>query len=178
VLKSLDQAGLVAYIGTFSKTIFPELRIGYVVPPLSLLSSFAKAKAINDLHSCTLTQTALARFMLDGYFAKHLRRAHRHYAARRQSVLAHLSGELGQWFEPIIPAAGIHLVARMNASVTEARVVEVAADASLGLFGLSALYVGAPQPGLLFGYGRSDVSEIDAALKVLGGLMRKMAGEV
>jgi len=177
-LKSLDQAGLVAYIGTFSKTIFPELRIGYVVPPLSLLSSFAKAKAINDLHSCTLTQTALARFMLDGYFAKHLRRAHRHYAARRQSVLAHLSGELGQWFEPIIPAAGIHLVARMNASVTEARVVEVAADASLGLFGLSALYVGAPQPGLLFGYGRSDVSEIDAALKVLGGLMRKMAGEV
>ena len=49
MLKSLDQAGLVAYIGTFSKTIFPELRIGYVVPPLSLLSSFAKAKAINDL---------------------------------------------------------------------------------------------------------------------------------
>lgn len=87
-------AGLVAYVGTFSKTVFPELRIGYLVPPPSLVGALCKARQIGDWHSCALTQTALAKFMLDGDFARHLRRMHKHYAARRQVLVAHLTGEL------------------------------------------------------------------------------------
>ncbi|MFP3741382.1 PLP-dependent aminotransferase family protein, partial [Burkholderia sp. SIMBA_019] len=65
-LKSLDHDGVVAYVGTFSKTIFPELRIGYLIPPASLAQALRRAKQTGDWHSCTLTQTALAKFMLDG----------------------------------------------------------------------------------------------------------------
>ena len=82
-LKSLDRAGLVAYIGTFSKTIFPELRVGYAVPPASLLGPLFNARQVTDWHGCTLTQTALAAFMLNGDFAKHLRRMHKLYGERR-----------------------------------------------------------------------------------------------
>src|SRR6185369_9513718 len=125
-LKSLDRAGLVAYVGTFSKTLFPELRIGYLVPPASLMAALIKARQIGDWHSCALTQTALARFMLDGDFAKHLRRMHKHYTARRQALLARLTGDLGHWLDPLIPAAGIHLVAQLRAPLTEQQVIAAA----------------------------------------------------
>ena len=61
-LKSLDRAGLVAYVGTFSKTLFPDLRIGYVVPPATLREPLWNAKRMADCHSCMLTQTALGAF--------------------------------------------------------------------------------------------------------------------
>jgi GntR family transcriptional regulator/MocR family aminotransferase len=164
-LKSLDRAGLVAYVGTFSKTIFPELRIGYVVPPLSLHESIQKAKQISDWHSSSLTQAALAKFMLDGDFAKHLRRMHKHYEDRRKTLAAHLQGELGAWFEPRIPAAGIHLTALLKGSLTEARFTAGALDPSIGLYGISPFYIGQPpRPGLMFGYGDIDSNHIDAAM--------------
>ncbi|MCM3060929.1 PLP-dependent aminotransferase family protein, partial [Bacillus subtilis] len=85
-LKSLDRTGLVAYVGTFSKTIFPELRIGYAIPPRALRGALAKAKQIVDWHTCTLTQAALARFMHEGDFARHLKRVQKHYDARRKML--------------------------------------------------------------------------------------------
>lgn len=118
-LKSLDRAGLVAYVGTFSKTMFPELRIGYMVPPRSLNLALQKAKQTGDWHTCTLTQTALARFMLDGDFSKHLRRIHKQYEARRNVLIAHLRGNLAPWFDTVVPAAGIHLTAVLKAGLEE-----------------------------------------------------------
>jgi GntR family transcriptional regulator / MocR family aminotransferase len=106
-LASLDQKGLVAYVGTFSKTLFPELRIGYVIAPPSLRGALLKAKQTVDWHSCTLTQMALARFMLEGHFARHLRRVHKAYAERRDTLIAHLSGPLspGSMFYRLRPAS-------------------------------------------------------------------------
>jgi GntR family transcriptional regulator/MocR family aminotransferase len=175
-LKSLDRAGLVAYIGTFSKTIFPELRVGYAVPPASLLGALCKARQVSDWHGCTLTQTALATFMLDGDFAKHLRRMHKAYAARRTRLLAHLQGGLAPWFEPIVPTAGIHLAARLKAPLAEATVIAAAREASIGLYGLAGFHVRArARPGLIFGYGGIAVEQIDAALGTLAGLMPRLA---
>lgn len=174
-LKSLDRAGLVAYVGTFSKTIFPELRVGYLVPPSSLIAALCKAKQIGDWHGCTLTQTALASFMLNGDFAKHLRRMHKHYTARRQVLLSHLTGPLAPWFDPVVPAAGIHLVARFRQGVHEKDVIAAARNESIGLYGISAFYAGEhPQQGLLFSYGGIDADAIDVALGKLAGLLPRL----
>jgi GntR family transcriptional regulator/MocR family aminotransferase len=171
-LKSLDRAGLVAYVGTFSKTIFPDLRVGYMVPPASLTQSLANTRRLSDWHGCMLTQTALARFMLNGDFAKHLKRMHKLYAARRAQLLAHLQGGLARWFEPIVPAAGIHLAALLKAPLTEAAVAEAARHASIALYGITPFHLGAhPRPGFLFGYGSIEAGQIDAALTTLARLL-------
>ncbi|KVN41408.1 DNA-binding protein [Burkholderia pyrrocinia] len=172
-LKSLDRAGLVAYVGTFSKTIFPELRIGYAIPPRALHAALAKAKQVVDWHSCTLTQTALARFMLDGDFARHLRRVQKHYDARRKVLLAHLRGSLAPWFDAIVPVAGIHLAARLRPGLDEAALVDTARAHDLGLYGIAAFHVDVPRDaGLLFGYGGIDATRIDTALARLAALLR------
>ncbi len=109
-LKSLDRAWLVAYVGTFSKTLFPDLQIGYAVPPATLAEPLWNAKQ-DCWHGCMPTQTALGAFMLDGDYAKHLRRMHKAYAERRATLLAHLSGALAPWFEALPSTAGIHFLA-------------------------------------------------------------------
>lgn len=167
-LKSLDKADVVAYVGTFSKTIFPELRIGYVVPPAELTAALRYAKQAIDWHSSTMTQVALARFMHDGDFARHLRRMHKMYAARRHALLAHLYGGLSAWLRPLPSAAGIHLVALLRPGLTEDALIARANAASVGLYGISGMYTGqAPQAGLLFGYGGIEVKEINAGLQRL-----------
>lgn len=171
-LKSLDRTGLVAYVGTFSKTIFPELRIGYAIPPRALRGALAKAKQIVDWHTCTLTQAALARFMHEGDFARHLRRVQKHYDARRKMLLAHLRGSLAPWFDPIVPTAGIHLAAHLKPGLDEAALVRAAREHDIGLYGIAAFHVGsAARPGLLFGYGGIDALRIDTALAKLAALL-------
>ncbi|RAO76064.1 PLP-dependent aminotransferase family protein [Dyella jiangningensis] len=173
-LKSLDRAGVVAYVGTFSKTLFPELRAGYVVPPASLAADFLKAKQINDWHGCSLTQAALGRYMLDGEFGRHLRRVQKHYAQRREALLEHLRGPLSPWLEPIAPVAGIHMAAFLRAGLTEASVIARARRASIGLYGIAAFYAGRrARQGLLFGYGDMTVDAIDASLSALRSLLAK-----
>ncbi|MBN3761718.1 PLP-dependent aminotransferase family protein [Burkholderia sp. Ac-20365] len=174
-LKSLDRAGLVAYVGTFSKTIFPELRVGYMVPPASLFDTLCKARQIGDWHGCSLTQTALSSFMLNGDFAKHLKRMHKLYAARRAVLLTHLQGDLARWFEPIAPTAGIHMAALLKAPLTEANVIEAARGESIALHGLAPFYVRAkPRPGLVFGYGGIEAEQIDGALVTLAKLLPRV----
>ncbi|WP_420994155.1 PLP-dependent aminotransferase family protein [Cupriavidus sp. 30B13] len=171
-LKSLDNGGVVAYVGTFSKTIFPELRIGYVIPPAPLAAAMRRAKQVGDWHSCAMTQTALAKFMLDGYFAKHLRRMHKEYAARREALLAHLNGPLAPWLAARTPAAGIHLVAHLKTAQDERTLIGRAAAASVGLYGISGMYGGrTPTPGLLFGYGGIGVADIHAGMEKLAGVL-------
>lgn len=171
-LKSLDHDGVVAYVGTFSKTIFPDLRIGYVIPPASLAQALCRAKQTGDWHSCTLTQTALAKFMRDGYFAKHLRRMHKEYAARRAALRRWLDHELSPWLAPLPTAAGIHLVAEIRPKglkpADEAAFIARAGAASIGLYGISGMFAGRPpRAGLLMGYGGLSVEEIDAAMQRL-----------
>ncbi|KVL50143.1 PLP-dependent aminotransferase family protein [Burkholderia territorii] len=171
-LKSLDRTGLVAYVGTFSKTIFPELRIGYAIPPRALRGALARAKQIVDWHTCTLTQAALARFMHEGDFARHLRRVQKHYDARRKMLLAHLRGSLARWFDPIVPTAGIHLAAHLKPGLDEAALIQAARKHDIGLYGISAFHVSsAARAGLLFGYGGIDALRIDAALAKLAALL-------
>lgn len=175
-LKSLDRSGVVAYVGTFSKTIFPELRMGYVIPPESLASAFLKAKQINDWHGNSLIQMALARFMLDGDFGKHVRRVQKYYAERREALLGHLEGELSPWLEPIVPVAGIHLAALLRKGVTEDAVIARARTVSIGLYGMARFYAGRrARQGLMFGYGDISVDAIHASMSRLKRLLVELA---
>ena len=175
-LKSLDRTGVVAYVGTFSKTIFPELRMGYVVPPETLAADFLKAKQISDWHGCSLTQAALARFMLDGDFGRHVRRVQKVYAQRREALLGHLTGELSPWLTSVVPAAGIHLASQLRRGLTEETVIALARKSSIGLYGISHFYAGRrPRQGLLFGYGDISVDAIHASMTTLASLLAKIA---
>lgn len=175
-LKCLDAAGCVAYVGTFSKTIFPELRIGYVVPPASLVAPLRHAKQVADWHSESLMQAALAKFMLDGDFAKYLRRMHKEYAARRNALLRHLRGPLAPWLVPVPSAAGIHMAAQVQTPLAEAELVKLAESVGVGLYGTARMFVARPpQPGLLIGYGHVNVAEIDAGLGKLAEVLAKVA---
>ncbi|GAB2791275.1 PLP-dependent aminotransferase family protein [Dyella kyungheensis] len=177
-LKSLDRNGVVAYIGTFSKTLFPELRIGYVVPPPSLADEFLKAKQITDWHGCSLTQAALGRYMLDGEFGRHLRRMQKHYAERRLALLQHLRGPLSPWLEPIVPAAGIHMTAMLRKGVHEDALIAKARAASLALYGIRRFYAGRhPRQGLQFGYGDTPVHDIHTSMQLLASLLHGQAAE-
>ncbi|BAN25679.1 MocR-like pyridoxine biosynthesis transcription factor PdxR [Caballeronia insecticola] len=171
-LKSLDRAGLVAYVGTFSKTLFPDLRLGYVVPPATLSEPLWTAKQVCDWHSCMLTQTALGAFMLDGEYAKHLRRMHKTYAERRAALLARLTGDLAPWFEPMPATAGIHLVARLDASLREEEVVAAARTVSVGIYGIRGFHAGPPaHQGVLLGYGGTSIDAIERGMTRLAALM-------
>ncbi|MDR5883028.1 PLP-dependent aminotransferase family protein [Caballeronia sp. LZ032] len=171
-LKSLDHAGLVAYVGTFSKTLFPDLRLGYVVPPPSLSVPLWQARQICDWHGCMLTQTALGAFMLDGEFARHLRRMHKAYAGRRARLLAHLNGALAPWFEPLPASAGIHLAARLKAPGREDEIVAAARGVSVGIAGIRRFYAGQPtQQGVLLGYGGTAEAVIEEGMTRLAALL-------
>ncbi|KND59731.1 Transcriptional regulator, GntR family domain / Aspartate aminotransferase [Candidatus Burkholderia verschuerenii] len=171
-LKSLDRAGLVAYVGTFSKTMFPDLRIGYVVPPAALAGPLWSAKQICDWHSCLLTQSALGAFMLDGAYAKHLRRMHKAYAERRATLLRHLATGLAPWFEALPATAGIHLVAHLTDTLDEARVVAAAREVSVGLYGIRGFYADkSTEQGVLLGYGGTNVDAIERGMTRLAALM-------
>lgn len=171
-LKSLDRAGVVAYVGTFSKTLFPELRTGYVVPPAGLAGDFLKARQLNDWHGCSLTQTALGRFMLDGEFGRHVRRVQKHYAERREVLLGHLRGPLSPWLEPVAPVAGIHMVAFLRKGLDESTVIARARPEGIGLYGVAGFYAGrSARQGLLFGYGDMPVGDIDASMTRLRSLL-------
>ncbi|KND58007.1 Transcriptional regulator, GntR family domain / Aspartate aminotransferase [Candidatus Paraburkholderia schumanniana] len=171
-LKSLDRAGVVAYVGTFSKTLFPDLRLGYVVPPATLSEPLWTAKQMCDWHSCLLTQAALGAFMLDGEYAKHLRRMHKVYAERRTALIARLTDDLAPWFQPLPAMAGIHLVARLAAPWREDGVVAAARAASVGLMGIRSFYAGQPtQQGVLLGYGGTSVETIGLGMTRLAALM-------
>ncbi|MDP0947198.1 PLP-dependent aminotransferase family protein, partial [Klebsiella pneumoniae] len=79
-LQSMDTRGVVTYVGTFSKTLLPELRLGYAVLPPAIHGAVLKAKQLTDQHSSTLPQWALAKFISEGYLLKHIRRCHTVYA--------------------------------------------------------------------------------------------------
>ncbi|MDI9238213.1 PLP-dependent aminotransferase family protein [Lysobacter sp. LF1] len=113
-LQTLDREGRVIYVGTFSKSVFPSLRIGYVVAPPWLRDALAAAKEGADTCGNGPLQDALADFILEGHLARHVRRMRKVYAARRAALNAAFDGPLSRWFEPVASEAGIHVTARLS----------------------------------------------------------------
>src|SRR4051812_23370336 len=110
-LQGLDTSGSVAYLGSFSKALFPPLRVGFVVLPPRLVEPFIAAKWLADRQTATLDQQVLSDFIVEGHFERHLRRMRRLYQARREMMLAALKEHLAGLVTPGGDGAGLHLVA-------------------------------------------------------------------
>ncbi len=168
-LQSLDRDGRVVYVGSFSKTLAPMLRLGFVVAPASLQPALRMAKRLADWHGELPSQAALARFIDEGQLARHVRRANRVYAERRERVLAGLDKHLAGRLAPVPAAAGLHLCAVVppDADVDIDRVVRRAEAAGVGFQPLSDFCGDAPRPGLVLGYGAIPTDRIDEGIATL-----------
>jgi GntR family transcriptional regulator/MocR family aminotransferase len=168
-LHGLDRGDRVLYVGSFSKTMLPMLRLGFVVAPLSLSAALRSAKRLADLQTETATQGAMAGFMADGLFVRHLRRATREYGARRALVLTALRRDFADRLEVVPSTAGLHLAAWPTDEVDVAGLVERAAAAGVAVADLAQYHgFGPGRPGLALGYGRIEQDRIEEGLRVLG----------
>ncbi|WP_131738684.1 MocR-like pyridoxine biosynthesis transcription factor PdxR [Actinomadura roseirufa] len=173
-LQSLDEDGRVLYTGTFSKTMRPVLRLGFLVAPPALHRAFRMARYVSSWHADVPAQAALARFIDEGLLVRHLRRSRREYQARHERVAELLADRFAGRLAVVPSAVGLHLSALLPAGTDDAALVRRAREEGVGLFALSEFAVTGPRaPGLVFGYGAVRREEIEPGLRrlerVIGG---------
>ncbi|MBT2372242.1 PLP-dependent aminotransferase family protein [Pseudomonas fluorescens] len=174
-LQSMDTRGVVTYVGTFSKTLLPELRLGYAVLPPALFGAVLKAKQLTDQHTSTLPQWALAKFINEGYLLKHIRRCHTVYAGRRERILQRLAGDLSPWFEAVPTVAGFHMAALCKVPVDIPLLMELARQVEVGLYPLNVFFHEAPvREGLILGFGAIETLDIDPALDKVRDILQQI----
>jgi GntR family transcriptional regulator/MocR family aminotransferase len=171
-LQSLDRDGRVLYVGTFSRTIFPALRIGYVVAPRPLVSALVAAKWLADRHTAVLEQETLAEFIASGVYERHLRRTRRANAVRRAALLSAIERHLGDSVTVTGSRSGTHIVLWPRAKVSEESTIARAATAGVGIYGIAGYYLRQPpQPGFLLGYANLTVAQIREGIRRLGEVL-------
>lgn len=170
-LKADDADDRVIYVGSFSKTLAPALRLGYMVVPRALRRDFISAKRLADLGNPAIEQAALAHLLTSGAFERHMRRVMSTLTRRRTALMAGLERHAGERLRVVDSGAGMHLLAFMphTTEAQESRLIDAARQVGIGLHPLSAHYLGARRPrGLLLGYAGLAPAQIDAACKALG----------
>jgi GntR family transcriptional regulator/MocR family aminotransferase len=173
-LQTLDRDARVFYVGTFTKSLFPELRKGFVVVPAWARPGIVEAKYVLDSHSDTANQMALAAFIRDGHLARYVRRMRGIYAERRAALLEGLEVQLAEWVTPIPSEAGLHVAARFRRKREAPAILQAAAIHTPGAVSLSNYSVqGAGVAGIVFGYGVIDAGEIGPAMSRLRRALEK-----
>lgn len=168
-LQGLDREGRVIYVGTFSRTVFSALRIGYLIAPKSLVPAFTSAKWLCDRHTATLEQQTLAEFITTGMYERHLRRVRRSNAARRQALLDAIHKYLGDRVEVTGDGAGAHVVLWPSTGISEDAIIHRAASRGVGVYGISRYFLTRPsRMGLMLGYSRMKEEEIQEGIRRLG----------
>lgn len=170
-LQAFDRNGRVVYVGSFSKTMLPTLRLGFLVAPPSLRTAIQKAKFLSDWHAPSVVQGALARFIDDGEFARHVRKVSKVYRERHRILERAIREKLGDHLEPIRSSTGLHLAAiAKTASVPQMiEVARRARDRSVAVQLLSSFAVTAPpRAGIVLGYGAIDTARIGEGISQLG----------
>jgi GntR family transcriptional regulator/MocR family aminotransferase len=164
-LQTLDRTESVFYVGTFSKSLFPALRLGFAVAPPWAHRALGEAKRYADSHSAPLTQETLAAFITAGHLARHVRRMRRIYGARRQLLLDGLRAEFSRWLEPVPSVAGLHLAALAKGTMDGSLLAENALRREVGVRSVERFRSGkSGASGLVFGYGALDEHGILAGL--------------
>jgi GntR family transcriptional regulator/MocR family aminotransferase len=183
-LQSLDRAGRVIYVGTFSKSLLPGLRIGFLVAPQSIMPALREARQLSDWHGDVVTQAALARLIDTGAFAAHVRRANRVYAIRRASILDTVSAELSGLVSIVPSVAGLHIAVEFasGSGLDGFRVRDAATADGVAVQALEAFAAvsadstrGRTRPGLVLGFGLIPDQHIAAGVHRLARVIRRLA---
>ncbi|MEV4151357.1 PLP-dependent aminotransferase family protein [Amycolatopsis sp. NPDC049691] len=169
-LQSLDRGGRVAYVGSFSKTLLPMLRLGFLVAPASLRDALRTARQLSDWHGDVAAQAALARFVDEGLFARHIRRATKVYAERHERLLSTVDRRFAGRLRVVPSAAGLHVCALADTDLEP--VAARASAAGVAVQTLADLCGGSPSPGLVLGYGSIPAERIDDGLAALDAAWR------
>jgi GntR family transcriptional regulator / MocR family aminotransferase len=165
-LQTLDRQGRVFYVGTFSKSLFPSLRTGFVVAPPWAREALIDIRRTSDSHGGTATQATLAAFITEGHLARHIRRMRPIYQQRRRALVNGIEAALDGWFEVLPGAAGLHLSVRARAPAGLSVLVNVVQQHMPGVLPLSDYAMGKPVvPGLCMGYGCVEVEQISKAVR-------------
>jgi GntR family transcriptional regulator/MocR family aminotransferase len=167
-LHGLDTGAQVIYIGTFSRTVFSSLRIGYLVAPPSLVTALSSAKWLSDRHTATLEQQTLAEFIACGLYERYLRRVRRRNAQRRRALLEGIHKFFGDRVEVTGEGAGAHVVLWPRHRLSEDEVIAAAAARRVGVYGISPYFLRPPpRTGIMLGYSRMSETEIREGLRRL-----------
>jgi GntR family transcriptional regulator/MocR family aminotransferase len=160
-LQGLDRDSRVLYVGTFSKVLFPALRLGYLVIPADLVARFVAVRDATDIFPPTFAQAVLADFIREGHFARHLRRTRALYRERRGALVDAIRDQLGDTLRVVGDEAGMHLVASLSKGTNDRDVSVRAARQGLWVIPLSPCYIGkASRQGFVLGFGGTSAPEI------------------
>ncbi|MEN5118878.1 PLP-dependent aminotransferase family protein [Luteimonas sp. TWI662] len=174
-VQGLDPHERTLYIGTFTKSLFPGLRIGYMVLPPSLVAPMTAARTLLDGHSAPIPQLTLARFIEGGHFGAHVRTMRAVYAERRDRLAALIRKHLSDDLEPRVPAGGMQMPCVFARALSEPEAVDAAQRAGIDLLGLSTLSMSqAPTPGFLMGFAAHAPQELEAGVKTLAKVLRSL----
>ena len=172
-LQGMDANGRVIYLGTFSKVLFPALRLGYLVVPHELISRFIRMRESFDLCSPILHQLVLTDFLKEGHFARHLRRMRAAYLARRDAMITAIREHAHDVLTVENGDAGLHLVAFLPQGADDTEVARRAAQHGLFPTPLSSCYATTPaRQGLILGFGGSEPEVIEASIRTLAEVIR------
>ena len=174
-LQGLDETGHVIYLGTFSKVLFPALRLSYVVLPPHLVEPFVNAKQVVDRGAPTLTQAAVSDFITEGYFERHLRHLRQAYGQRRALLEEALQTHLGDVVTYVSVPAGLHIMLNLPANVVEKQVVQEARKVGVGVYAGESYYLQTPtNPSILLGFSGLSEAQIEEGVQRLAAVVREI----
>jgi GntR family transcriptional regulator / MocR family aminotransferase len=170
---TLDRGGRVLFVGSFSSTLLPAIRLGFLITPDSLRAAFRAASSVTGRHPELPMQQALTGFIDDGLFARHIRRMRNQYQTRREYVREILQRDFGDWLAPVSASAGLHVAARLRRrTLPDTVVVERLAAAGVAMRPLSTLCAGNRRlSGLVIGYGAVGTDELEPAFARLRAIL-------
>ena len=174
-IQGLDRAGRVIYVGTFSKVLFPALRLGYLVLPEPLVGPFRSAKWLADRHTASFPQGLLTEFICEGHFERHLRRSRAVLAKRRAALLDSLRLHVGEKIEVSGASAGLQILGWLQGTRPRAvgALIKRAAEADVGVYPVAPYYLAPPRrAGLVLGFAGLDEGHIRAGIERLATVLR------
>jgi GntR family transcriptional regulator/MocR family aminotransferase len=164
-LKSLDRDGRVLYAGTFSKVLFPSIRLAYLVVPETQIERFEQVSHVFTAGSPELTQAIVTAFIAEGHFARHIQRMRKLYAERREATVAGLESALGKYTRIDSQPGGMHLILRLQGQQSDRQVVARMREEGLYAEALADWTLGpATSPALLLNFTNIDSQKTAEAL--------------
>jgi GntR family transcriptional regulator / MocR family aminotransferase len=176
-LQGISASSRVVYVGTFAKILFPAMRLGFLVVPEPIRERIAAALSVTGQFAPLLAQAALADFMNEGHFTRHLRRMRRLYGERRQHFLDAARRHLGAWLDFHGTESGIQLVGTFREPCDDRAIAEAALDQGINVSPLSMQYRhGRRRQGLVMGFAAVDAATTEKGMARLARVLRATLG--